>query len=85
MKSKNEKTLEQKREEEESIRQEIGSLVSALDSPASSIGDWKVVKIYEARLKGEEDPYDYEELAAQRQEARDRINELQAQLAELQK
>jgi hypothetical protein len=43
------------------------------------------VKIYEARLKGEEDPYDYEELSAQRQEARDRINELQAQLAELEK
>ena len=85
MKSKNEETLEQKREEEESIRQEIGSLVSALDSPVSSIGDWKVVKIYEARLTGEEDPYDYEELAVQRQEARDRINELQAQLAELQK
>ena len=85
MKSKNEKTLEQKREEEESIRQEIGSLVSALDSPVSSIGDWKVVKIYEARLKGEEDPYDYEELAAQRQEARDRINELQTRLAEFEK
>lgn len=85
MKKKNETTLEEKREEEESIRQEIGSLVSALDSPVSFIGDWKVVKIYEARLKGEEDPYDYEELSARRQEARDRINELQAQLAELQK
>lgn len=85
MKKKNETTPEEKREEEESIRQEIGSLVSALDSPVSSIGDWKVVKIYEARLKGEEDPYDYEELAAQRQEARDRINELQTRLAELEK
>ncbi len=85
MMSKNEKTLEQKREEEESIRQEIGSLVSALDSPASPIGDWKIVKIYEARLKGEEDPYDYEELAIQRQEARNRINELQTQLMELEK
>ena len=85
MKNKMEKTPEEKHEEAESIRQEIGSLVSALDSPASPIGDWKVVKIYEARLKGEEDPYDYEELAAQRQEARNRINELQTQLMELEK
>ena len=54
-----------------------------------SFGDIKHIAYDEdptkARLKGEEDPYDYEELSARRQEARDRINELQAQLAELQK
>ena len=42
--------------------------------------DWKIIKIYEARLSGESDPYDYEELKAARQAARDKINELQAQL-----
>lgn len=66
--------------ERDRIESEIRILVSSLDAPTSDIGDWKIVKIYEARLKGEPDPYDYEELAARRQEARDRINELQQQL-----
>lgn len=66
--------------ERDRIESEIRTLVSSLDAPTSDIGDWKIVKIYEARLKGEPDPYDYEELAARRQEARDRINELQQQL-----
>lgn len=73
--------LEMKRD---SIESEIRGLVSSLDAPTSSIGDWKIVKIYEARLKGEDDPYDYDELAQKRQEARDRINELQAELLKLQ-
>lgn len=72
--------LEMKRN---SIESEIRALVSSLDAPTSDIGDWKIVKIYEARLKGEADPYDYDELAQKRQEARDRINELQAELAEM--
>lgn len=57
--------------------------MSSLDAPTSVIGDWKIVKIYEARLKGEDDPYDYGELSKARQDARDRINALQAELAEL--
>ena len=65
------------------IESEIRTLVSQLDAPTSSVGDWKITKIYEARLKGEPDPYDYAELDAARQAIRDRINELQAQLAEL--
>lgn len=69
--------------ERDRIEGEIRTLISSLDAPTSPIGDWKVVKIYEARLKGESDPYDYEELAAQRQEVRDRINELQSQLESL--
>jgi len=63
-----------------SIMGEINALVSKLDAPASDIGDWKVVKIYEARLAGKEDPYDYAELATKRQAVRDKINELQAEL-----
>lgn len=67
----------------EQIESEIRGLISQLDAPTSDIGDWKVVKIYEARLKGEEDPYDYEELSTARQAVRDKINELQSKLAEL--
>lgn len=65
------------------IEAEIRCLTSSLSESSSGIGDWKVIKIYEARLKGEADPYDYDELAEKRQKARDRINELQAELAEL--
>ena len=73
--------LEAERMERDRKESEIRSLVSRLDAPTSDIGDWKVVKIYEARLKGEADPYDYDELSAKRQAVRDRINEIQAELA----
>ena len=49
----------------------------------SSIGDWKITKIYEARLMGLEDPYNAEELIALRQKHRDKINELQLKLEEM--
>lgn len=71
---------ERKRMERERIESEIRGLVSRLDAPTSDIGDWKIVKIYEARLSGESDPYDYEELKAARQSIRDEINALQKQL-----
>lgn len=64
----------------ERIESEIRTLQSKLDAPTSDIGDWKIIKIYEARLSGESDPYDYEELKAARQAVRDKINELQAQI-----
>lgn len=64
----------------ERIESEIRTLTSKLDAPTSDIGDWKIIKIYEARLSSESDPYDYEELKAARQAVRDKINELQAQL-----
>ena len=64
----------------ERIESEIRTLQSKLDAPTSDIGDWKIIKIYEARLSGESDPYNYEELKAARQAVRDEINELQAQL-----
>lgn len=62
-------------------QQEVLNLMAALGSNSSKIGDWKVIKIYEARLKGEADPYDVDELMQSRQEVRDRINELQAEIA----
>ena len=64
----------------ERIESEIRTFQSKLDAPTSDIGDWKIIKIYEARLSGESDPYNYEELKAARQAVRDKINELQAQL-----
>lgn len=55
----------------------ITFLKSLLSSQESPIGDWKVMKIYEARLAGDEDPYGVEELMKNRQLVRDKINELQ--------
>ena len=68
----------------ERIESEIRTLQSRLDAPTSDIGDWKIIKIYEARLSGESDPYNYEELKAARQAVRDEINALQAELETLQ-
>jgi hypothetical protein len=67
------------------LNAELAALMSNLSANTSAIGDWKVIKIYEARLKGEQDPYDFDELAAQRQAARDRINEVQQELKKLEK
>ena len=74
------KKTELTEEERDSIESQIRTLQSKLDAPTSDIGDWKIIKIYEARLSGERDPYNYEELKAARQAVRDKINELQAQL-----
>lgn len=57
--------------------------MAALSSNSSRIGDWKVIKIYEARLRGEPDPYDAEELMQARQEIRNRINDLQVEVASM--
>lgn len=67
------------------LNAELAALMSSLSANTSAIGDWKVIKIYEARLKGEQDPYDFDELVAQRQAARDRINEVQQELKKLEK
>ena len=74
------KKTELTEEERDAIESQIRTLQSRLDAPTSNIGDWKIIKIYEARLSGESDPYDYEELKAARQAVRDEINALQTQL-----
>ena len=64
------------------IENEIRTLISKLDAPSSPIGDWKVVKCYEAKLQEKPLPYNLNELMEERQAVRDRINELQSQLEE---
>jgi hypothetical protein len=65
------------------LNAELAQLMGNLSASTSPIGDWKVIKSYEARMEGKDDPYDFEKLAAERQAARDRINEIQAELREL--
>ena len=77
-----EKEME-KQMEREKIESEIRCLVSRLDAPTSDIGDWKVVKCYEAKLQDKPMPYDLEELMEERQKVRNRINELQEELEAL--
>lgn len=55
-----------------------------LSSSTSEIGDYRIIKTYEARLNNEEDPYDTKSILAKRQEIRDKINVLQQQLDTLQ-
>ena len=55
-----------------------------LSSSTSEIGDYRIIKTYEARLNNEEDPYDTKSILAKRQEIRDKINALQQKLYTLQ-
>lgn len=63
--------------EQQKHQQEIYDLQTMLTSSNSDIGDYKIIKCYEASLSGAKMPYDLEDLLAKRQAARDRINELQ--------
>lgn len=65
------------------LQQEIINLKTQLSGDDSEVGDYKVTKTYEARLKGEADPYDTNELLGERRKIRDKINELQAELEKL--
>ena len=66
------------------ISQEIINLKLELSSATSEIGDYRIIKTYEARLNNEKDPYDTKSILAKRQEIRDKINVLQQQLDALQ-
>lgn len=65
------------------LQQEIINLKTQLSGDDSKVGDYKVTKTYEARLKGESDPYDTNTLLSERQKIRDKINELQTELEKL--
>lgn len=62
-------------------RTKIEMLKNELSSNDSDIGDYKITKIYEARLKGESDPYDFNDLIAKREAVRSKINALQKELS----
>ena len=67
------------------LQQTIINLKSELSGENSTVGDYKIVKTYEARLKGDKDPYDTDTLLADRQTIRDKINAAQKELEELEK
>lgn len=69
--------------ERNALNAEMAQLMSNLAANTSPIGDWKIMKIYEARMKGAEDPYDFDELTLQRQTARDRIQDIKIELGKL--
>lgn len=55
----------------------------AFAHPASDIADYKVARIYEARINAEPDPYSADDLIARRQAARDRIDTLKKEIRQL--
>lgn len=67
-------------EERQKTEMKICNLIADLTSTASEIGDWKVMKCTEAKLLGEDLPYDLEELHSKRKAVRDEINKLQEEL-----
>ena len=73
---------EKEQKEEQEKRQSIINMTCDLSSPVSEYGDWKIAKIYEARLNGEPDPYNADELIAKRQEIRESINATRKELGE---
>lgn len=62
------------------LEAELRALHSQLDASSSDVGDWKIIKIYEARLQNLPDPYNYEELSAKREGIRERIREITTEL-----
>lgn len=65
------------------LQAERAQLMSDLSANTSPIGDWKIVKIYEARMAGLEDPYNADELMAQRAAVREHINKIDETLSKL--
>ena len=63
--------------------QEIIDMRCAFAHPASDIADYKVARIYEARINAEPDPYSADDLITKRQAARDRIETLKKEIREL--
>ena len=76
MDNENEQMAEQRK------RQSIINMTCDLSSPASKYGDWKIAKIYEARLNGEPDPYNADKLITKRKEIRDSINATRKELGD---
>lgn len=65
-------------------QQEVIDLTGELTSPVSKIGDYRVIKCYEASLSSAKTmPYDTTTLLAERQKVRDKINALQDEIKTL--
>ena len=64
------------------LRQEICNLECEL-TRSTDIGDYKIIKTYEARLRGETDPYDTDQLMIDREAARQKIRDMRKELEEL--
>ena len=69
-----------KQMEREHKESEVRTLINRLSASSSDIGDWKVIKCYEAKLQSKPMPYDLDDLISERQKVRNRINELQGEL-----
>ena len=76
--------MEEKQKNIQEKQQEIINLQAHLASKNSEIGDYRIIKCYEATLSGAKTmPYDTATLLAERQKVRDKINALQAEVAQL--
>ena len=76
--------MDEKQKNIQEKQQEIINLQAHLASKNSEIGDYRVIKCYEATLSGAKTmPYDTVTLLAERQKVRDKINALQAEVAQL--
>lgn len=78
-------TKEDIQKEINDMEAEIRALRSELSANTSDIGDYKIIKIYEARLQKKDDPYNLEELLQKREEVRERIDLLQEEIENLKK
>ena len=75
--------MDEKQKNIQEKQQEIINLQAHLASKNSEIGDYKIIKCYEASLIGKEARYDAKTLIAERQKVRDRINALQDEIKAL--
>ena len=76
--------MDEKQKNIQEKQQEIINLQAHLASKNSEIGDYRVIKCYAATLSGAKTmPYDTTTLLAERQKVRDKINALQAEVAQL--
>lgn len=73
-----------RREEVEKINIRISELKNILSAQSSNIGDWKLIKQFEATMQGLPVPYSDKDMTAYhdaRSKVRDEINKLEAELA----
>lgn len=75
--------MDEKNEKLRQLRQEIINQEASLSANTSEIGDYRIIKCYEAALAKKDAPYDVDALITERQKVRDKINELEAEIATL--